>query len=193
MGRRRRLRAARRAARRHVRGVRARAVDPRDPHTPRAGDQLHGRRLLARHGSRRCVRRRAGAGRAERGGRAGDRVRLWEPRALHRRAGLDCGPRSRSRRAARDPGPAGDAARCHRTLRVRDESRGHPRSRRRGVRRARGQRASAAARARGGLGHHAPSCAGDLGPQARRARPEAARPRADRRSGRRAHPARSAP
>ena len=46
LGRRRRLRAARRAARRHVRGVRARAVDPCDPHPPRAGDQLHGRRLL---------------------------------------------------------------------------------------------------------------------------------------------------
>ena len=38
-------------------------------------------------GSRRCVRRRAGAGRAQRGCRAGDRVRVWEPRALHRRAG----------------------------------------------------------------------------------------------------------
>ena len=90
---------------------------------------------------------------------------------------LDGGPRSRSRRAARDPGPAGDAQGCHRTLRVRDASRGRPRSRRRGVPRARGQRASAAARARGGLGHHAAPCAGDLAPPARRARRSSPTPR----------------
>ncbi len=188
MGCRRRVRAAGRAARRVVRRLCAGARDSGRPHSPRAGHELHGGRVFAGHRSGGCVRGRSRARAAERIGRAGNCICVRLARALHRRPSAERRSRSWPWRAARDPRPARCAARSDRPGRARDPSRGRPWSARCRVRRFARQRASTSSRHRGGLGHHASLGRRRVASQARPARPEATRPRADRRGSRCARP-----
>ena len=156
MGRRRRLRSARRAARRHVRGFARRADDPRDRHPPRAGDRLHGRRLFAVDGRVEVSAVVPGPGVLN---VAAGLATVYAPRvaacfASSGRSRLRtsvavaaCCTRSRtSRRCCAVSSDAPSTRRVPRTSPV-SSTRCSSRSR---------ARVSAAARARGGLGHHAP-------------------------------------